>query len=294
MDNPFISRAVIEAIAGVQLVAGAFLGEAVDADLAGADEVLGLSAGLRQSGKLDGLRYVWGLRREGFDGTLTLIGAEQHPPYERPPLSKSFLRGETPFEEALVLANRMIAEFWDDEDGGFFHTGKSHEKLIVRSKDYFDNATPSGNSVAAEALLRLGLLTDNGDYTKRAITILRQLAESAHSYPAGFGRALCALDFYLARPKEIAIIGDSRFDQTESLMKEVWKQYLPNKVIAHALPDESGASNLIPLLQNRPLLNNAPTAYVCENHVCLEPVTDPQRLASLLYEQSVAGGKSAD
>ena len=77
-------------------------------------------------------------------------------------------------------------------------------------------------------------------------------------------------------------------------MKEVWKQYLPNKVIAHALPDESGASNLIPLLQNRPLLNNAPTAYVCENHVCLEPVTDPQRLASLLYEQSVAGGKSAD
>ncbi len=197
------------------------------------------------------------------------------------------------FEEALVLANRMIGEFWDDEDGGFFYTGKSHEELIVRSKDYFDNATPSGNSVAAEVLLRLGLLTGNGDYTKRAITILRQLAESAHSYPAGFGRALCALDFYLARPKEIAIIGDSRFDQTESLMKEVWKQYLPNKVIAHALPDESGASNLIPLLHNRPLLNNAPTAYVCENHVCLEPVTDPHRLASLLCGQS-ATGVSAD
>jgi uncharacterized protein len=60
----------------------------------------------------------------------------------------------------------MIEEFWDDEDGGFFFTGKSHETLIVRAKDYFDNATPSGKSVAAEVLLRLALLTDNADYRR--------------------------------------------------------------------------------------------------------------------------------
>jgi uncharacterized protein YyaL (SSP411 family) len=197
------------------------------------------------------------------------------------------------FEEAIVLVNRMIEEFYDDVDGGFFYTGKSHEALIVRSKDYFDNATPSGNSVAAEVLLRLGLLTDNADYSRRATTILRQLAESGRSYPAGFGRALCALDFYLGTPKEIVIIGDRSY-QTESLMKEVWKQYLPNKVIAHASTGESGASSAIPLVQNRPLVNNIPTAYVCENHVCREPVTDPQRLAFLLSHQPVAGGKSAD
>ena len=64
-------------------------------------------------------------------------------------------------EEAVSLTTVMIDEFWDDEDGGFFYTGRSHEDLIVRSKDFFDNATPSGNSVAAEVLLRIGLLTDN-------------------------------------------------------------------------------------------------------------------------------------
>ena len=79
--------------------------------------------------------------------------------------------------------------------------------LIVRSKDFFDNATPSGNSVAAEVLLRLGLLTDNADYQSRAATILRLTAGAAGRYPSGFGRLLCALDFYLGKPKEIAIVG---------------------------------------------------------------------------------------
>ncbi|HEV2826577.1 MAG TPA: thioredoxin domain-containing protein, partial [Pyrinomonadaceae bacterium] len=95
-------------------------------------------------------------------------------------------------EQALKLTATMIEEFWDDEEGGFFFTGRSHEELIVRSKDFFDNATPSGNSVAAEVLLRIGLLTDNDDYQRRAATILRLMASAIERYPAGFGRLLCA------------------------------------------------------------------------------------------------------
>src|SRR5215510_7539979 len=101
----------------------------------------------------------------------------------------------------------MIGQFWDDEAGGFFFTGQSHEQLIVRSKDWMDNATPSGNSVAALALQRLALLTGNDDYRRRATTILRLIADHIRRYPSAFGFALSSLDFYLSSPVEVAIVG---------------------------------------------------------------------------------------
>ena len=109
---------------------------------------------------------------------------------------------------SIAVTVTMLDEFWDDDEGGFFYTGRSHETLIVRSKDFFDNATPAGNSVAAEVLLRFGLLTDNSDYQRRAATILRITAASLQRYPAGFGRLLCALDSTWA-PREVAIMGSS-------------------------------------------------------------------------------------
>src|SRR5688572_31181104 len=121
------------------------------------------------------------------------------------------------FQEALSLTATMIDEFWDEQEGAFYYTGRSHEDLIVRSKDFFDNATPSGNSVAAGILLRIGLLTDNSDYQRRAATILRLTGASLRRYGAGFGRMLCALDFYLGKPYEIAIIGLPGSSDTQSL-----------------------------------------------------------------------------
>ena len=118
-------------------------------------------------------------------------------------------------QACLQVTAKMVEEFWDDDAGGFFFTGKSHETLIVRSKDFFDNATPSGNSVAAEVLLRLALLTDNEDYRRRGTTILRLMAQAMNRYPAGFGRALGALDFYLSSPKEIAIVGEPQIPRYE-------------------------------------------------------------------------------
>ncbi|MFN2512910.1 MAG: thioredoxin domain-containing protein [Pyrinomonadaceae bacterium] len=189
------------------------------------------------------------------------------------------------FEETISITNQMIDEFWDDQDGGFFYTGKSHESLIVRSKDYFDNATPSGNSVAAEVLLRLAALTDNEEYRRRAITILRLIADPMRRYPSGFGRALCALDFYLGTPKEIVIIGGHELPQTRLLRNAVWQAYVPNRVVAQAEPGERRSSEVIPLLRDRPLINDRPTAYVCEHFTCSEPVTDPERLIGQLAQR---------
>ena len=192
------------------------------------------------------------------------------------------------FEETLAIVNKMIEEFWDDQEGGFFYTGKSHEALIVRSKDYFDNATPSGNSVAAEVLLRLATLTDNEDHRRRAVTILRQVAEPMRRYPQGFGEMLCALDYHLGTPKEIAIIGDPELGETRALHREVWRHYLPNKVVAQSALGDSRSAELIPLLRDRGSVNDHPAAYVCEHFVCREPVNEPSRLASQLASQRIS------
>ena len=155
----------------------------------------------------------------------------------------------------MALTERMIEEFWDNEGGGFFFTGKSHENLIVRSKDYFDNATPSGNSVAAMALLRLAILTGKENYRNLAIAVLREIGDSARRYPSGFGYALSAADFLLSTPKEIAIVGKDRHD-IQPLLREAWRRYLPNKVVApgfggetHSVAGESSAAKRPSLLR---------------------------------------------
>ena len=192
------------------------------------------------------------------------------------------------FQEACSLTATMIDEFWDDQEGGFFYTGRSHEDLIVRSKDFFDNATPSGNSVAAGVLLRIGLLTDNADYQRRAAIILRLTAASVRRYGPGFGRMLCALDFYEGKPKEIAIVGDPDSADTQSLLKAIWAPYLPNKVVAQAAPGDTSATGAISLLRDRPQIEDKATAYVCEQFVCKQPVTTPAEIALQLLDRAAA------
>jgi len=178
--------------------------------------------------------------------------------------------------KALAFSVVMIKEFWDEDAGGFFFTGTSHENLIVRSKDFFDNATPSGNSVAALVLLKLALLSGNEKYRDIATATLGAIADQARRYPSGFGYALSAADFLLSTPKEIAIVGNDPFD-IQPLLREVWRTYLPNKVVA-----ASFGVDVIPLLENRPLVNDLPTAYVCVQYACQKPVTDPIELGAQL------------
>jgi len=179
-------------------------------------------------------------------------------------------------EEALALTDRMIEEFWDSESGGFFFTGKSHENLIVRSKDFFDNATPSGNSVAALVLLKLAVFSGKEEYRDLATATLRKMSDSLRRYPSGFGYALAAVDFLLSTPKEIAIVGSDPVD-IQPMLREVWRRYLPNKVVAPGF-----GVDVIPLLENRSLVNGRPTAYVCEHYTCKQPVNDLSELAAQL------------
>jgi uncharacterized protein YyaL (SSP411 family) len=184
---------------------------------------------------------------------------------------------------ALSLTERMVEEFWDEDNAGFFFTGTSHEKLIVRSKDYFDNATPSGNSVAASVLLRLGILTDSEHFRNLAVSVFREVADSIRKYPSGFGYALSGLDFLLSTPKEVAIIAPEQ-SSLKTFVRVAWERYLPNKVVASALSGDSAAIGSVVLLQNRNLVQGKTAAYVCQNYTCKEPVTEIAAFAKQLSE----------
>jgi len=183
-------------------------------------------------------------------------------------------------QEASRLADGMIDLFWDESNGVFFDTGRDHEELVVRPRDIFDNATPSGGSAAAFALLRLAAFTGTADYGRYAVTSIRSVREYLDRLPTGFANWLAALDFYLSTPKEVAVIGKRNHPATTELLRSVYGRYLPNRVIAGAA--EPGARGASPLLANREMVNGKPTAYVCEHYVCKLPATTPEALASQL------------
>jgi hypothetical protein len=194
--------------------------------------------------------------------------------------------GELDWLKASIdLSDKMIGQFWDEDQGAFFFTGTSHEQLIVRSKDFLDNATPSGNSVAALALLKLTALTGNADYRRRATTVLRLIADQVKRYPSAFGWALCALDFYLSSPKEIAIVGAADSDEVNDLLRILWQTYLPNRVIACATKAADQAAEVIPFLNGRTDGDRA-AAFVCHDGTCQIPATNPSEFALQLKARS--------
>lgn len=186
------------------------------------------------------------------------------------------------FEEARALTETMIEQFQDAEAGGFFFTSADHETLITRTKDFYDNAIPSGNSVAAAALLRLSLFTGEDRYRQIAETILRLMKSTMMRAPSAFGYLLSALDLLLASPYEIAIIGAPEAEDTRAMINVVFKRYLPNKVVAFAPEADSRASRTIKLLEGRDRIDGKATAYVCRDFYCESPTTDAGKLAEQL------------
>jgi uncharacterized protein YyaL (SSP411 family) len=186
------------------------------------------------------------------------------------------------FEEARRLTDDLLRLFPDTEAGGFFQTGSDAERLVIRPKELFDNAVPAGNSVAADVLQRLALLTGEAESEQAGASALRVVLDLLTRAPTAFGHALGALDLYLSPAREVAIIGDPDDRATMPLVQEVWGRYLPNAVLAVARPDDADAAKAVALLADKTPLDGRPTAYVCERFVCRRPVTEPQALAAEL------------
>ena len=183
-------------------------------------------------------------------------------------------------EAARRFSNQMIDLFWDDDEGGFFFAGGDSDDLILRTKNPLDGATPSGNSLAAGALLRLACIDDDAAMRQRVERIFARFHGMIQRAPTSCCMLLSALDYYLDSPFEIALIGNET--QRRQLLTFAARNFLPNKVIVGADPSDDTA-NLSPLLHGKvdPHLD-LPRGYVCRNSVCAEPVTDPEALAHLL------------
>ena len=179
--------------------------------------------------------------------------------------------GERPYlDAARRLADQILERFIDEENGGFFDTPVDHEQLITRPKDLFDNATPAGNSVTCDVLLRLALLFGDDRYARAATRALDAVWPLAEKYPSGFGFILGVEEWRAGQPKEIAITGDAK-----ELIEVVGEEFIPHRVLV-----TGSQSNDLPLMEQRD--TSKPTAYVCEAYACAEPTNDPERLRELL------------
>jgi hypothetical protein len=188
-------------------------------------------------------------------------------------------------DAADSLAKKMLTTFWDTANGGFFFTPESNGGLIARSRPTYDGAEPSGNSVAAFALLRLAKLTDNATYQKKAVHALEINRDNMSSSPRAFLRMLCAADFLLNSPKEIAIVGHPGGEDTAALLRVVHENFIPNKVVAFADASSSDAAALesrIPLLASKHMVDGKAAAFVCKEFTCKAPVTTPDALLAAL------------
>jgi uncharacterized protein YyaL (SSP411 family) len=182
------------------------------------------------------------------------------------------------FVRARELADELIERFVDRERGGFLTTAADGGSGFARRKDLDDSPIPSGNSAAAFGLLRLARLSGESRYEQQALGVLRVVAPIVARHPLGFGHSLRALDFELARVHEVAVVGSG--PDAEALLEVVRGSYRPHLVLAGGPGDETESA--VPLLRDRPLVDDRAAAYVCEGFACRAPVTEPGQLASAL------------
>ena len=186
---------------------------------------------------------------------------------------------------AEEMSETMIEKFWDESSSGFYYTSLDHKNLIVRTRTSQDNATPAGNSMATYGLLRLSKFTDNERYYDIAHRILVNNYPYLAEHPQGFMKLMAAADFYLYPPKEIAIVGTRGSEGVSALLNVAQQNFVPNKVVAFLDPADSSNPDLekhLPLLAAKTMINDLPTAYVCKNFACKQPVTRPEDLLDQL------------
>jgi hypothetical protein len=185
-------------------------------------------------------------------------------------------------DESRRLAEETLRLFWSSEREIFFDTGHDQERLVVRPRNIFDNAVPSGTSVTIEWLLKLAIVTGEERYEAVALEALRPMADVVQKYPSGFGRYLSALDFHLGPVAEVALVWPPGAERAAvPLAETVFRRYQPNRVVVGAAAGAPGAAGL-PLLADRGAVEGKATAYVCRRYVCQLPVTDPAALARQL------------
>jgi uncharacterized protein YyaL (SSP411 family) len=185
-------------------------------------------------------------------------------------------------EEAKALSDQLIELFWEEEQGLFFDTAKDGEELIVRPRESMDNATPSGNSLATELLLRISTLFGQTEYRRIALRTLIREAGAMTRFPSAFGRLLSVLSISLTSPLEVVLVGKAAGEgELADFIEAANRDFLPSRVVAGGNPENLPP---LPIFEGRGPVDAAVTAYVCRDFTCSLPMTEVEVLRETLGE----------
>ena len=185
---------------------------------------------------------------------------------------------------AMELTEQQNELFYDKENGGFFDTSGKDKSILIRTKESYDGAEPTGNSIGILNLLRLSQMTDNQDWQKMAEKSLAYFGGHMLNMPQGLAQFLVALDFSLSKPKQIIIAGEADNAHTQALLVEVHSRFIPHKIIllADGAEGQKILAAYVPFVDSLRMIDRKATAYICENYACQLPTSDPEVVARLL------------
>jgi len=186
---------------------------------------------------------------------------------------------------ALEITEDMKNLFWDNSSNSLYDTSIYHEKLIKRPKDLYDNAIPSPNSVSAQILMKLSIITNNDEYKNISDQLIKSSINLMNKFPNASGNWLCNLSYLLSTVKEIVVVGDPYDEELVELKLQIHKTFIPNKIVVgkNYSSTEENYSELL-LLKNKISLNNKPTIYICQNYQCKLPVNTIEELTKQLID----------
>ncbi len=188
--------------------------------------------------------------------------------------------------EAKRLTEEMIRLFWDEASGGFFLTGTDAEVLLVRQKEVYDGAIPSGNSVAALDLLRMGRFTGNAGWEEKAGRLVEYFSGALQQNPSAYPQLLIALDFLLGPSSEIVLAAGAEDPTLPEFTRELFRRFIPNRIVVFHSdgPEDRAVEQVVPFVKGQSAQSGKATAYVCRNYTCSLPSTSLEQFRQRLDE----------
>ena len=187
--------------------------------------------------------------------------------------------------DARSLVDSALRDFWDEESGTFNDTSAEHDRTVAQPRGVVDNATPSANSLGADVMQRLALLTGDEVLSRRARSILRAVATALERQPSAFGRMLSAADRLLGDPVDVVVAGQAGSAGSRMLRESAMRPFAPDLVLTSVATGDPHAG--WPLYAGKDARGADATAYACRGYACDEPTHDPDRLGAQVSELAI-------
>jgi len=186
-------------------------------------------------------------------------------------------------KDSISLCKKVILEFYDKENGGFFFSSSKNKDLIARMKEGYDGAIPSGNSVMVNNLIKLSRITGDKKYEEIAHKTIKVFSRSIKQSPISHAQIMVALEYLFGKSYEIVIVGDTKTEETKKAIREIRNTYCPNKILLFKdTVNSSDITEIAKFTEKLSQVNNITTVYICEDYNCKIPITNTDKINEAL------------